>query len=96
MDDFSWPIFLIGLLISCIWWTGAALAWWRRRGMLTAGLIGAGVVGVVFSATSAGADLPQLLVEIASILRGPVAGLLVASFIAHQPKNAPRPARWTY
>lgn len=88
-------VFIVGFATTLIWWAGAALAYWRKRSMLFAGLTLAGAVGLVITFANAGAGVPTWLLDLSLILRGPVAALLVASFIAHQPKHAPRPDRWT-
>lgn len=92
---FSGALALIGLWITLLWWVGAAYAYWRRRWMLTAAFFLAGLVGIVFSYTAAGSDIPRWLEWTASLARGPVAAMFVASFIFNQPRGSSRPTRWS-
>lgn len=93
--DFSWPILAAGAARSCIWFAGAALAYYRRRWMVTAGMTGAGLTAIPFALLSANAHLPQVVIDIAAYTATPVVLLLVGGFMVHQPKHAPRPPRWT-
>ena len=92
-SDLRVDILANGLLVSTIWYVGAYFAWWRRRWMLTVGLILAGSTAVAFTILSAGGDLPGWVVAVASYARTPVALLLVGSFVWNQPRGG-RPQSW--
>lgn len=95
-SDFSISLTLVGVLVTFTWWYGACIAWRRKRWMLTIGTLGAGLAAIVFTCTSSGIPIPTWLVDGASVLRAPIAFLLVGSFLANQPRwHVPRPPRWT-
>lgn len=93
MDELRLDIIANGILVTAIWWVGAYFAWYRKRWMLTIGLTLAGLTAAVFTIVSAGGAPPQLVIEVASYLRTPVALLLVGSFIWNQPRGE-RPKQW--
>lgn len=93
--DFSLAIFLVGLVRVFVWWAGAALAWYRKRWAVCAGFALAGCNAIIFSFTSAQAEVPAGLADTSAVLGTPIVGLIVFGFIAAQPKRARRPHRWS-
>lgn len=93
--DFSLILLLSGLALPLILGYGAILAYWRRRWAVSIGFLLMGLNSVVFSFTSANAEVPETLVTFASLLRIPAVALVVFGFVVNQPKRARRPARWT-
>ena len=94
ISSFSVYLFINGLVTPVIWFAGAGLAWWRKRWAVFAGMCGAGLVGVVSAVLYAGGEVSPTLMDIAGFARAPVVGLLVAGFIAAQPRRVPRPPKW--
>jgi hypothetical protein len=95
MDSSELVTYATGVLTTLIWFCGAAFAWYRRRALLVPGFMLAGVVTLAITlATAFPGLLPRETLELALAARVLVAGLIVGSFIAAQPRYAGRPHRW--
>ncbi len=92
--DIDWVLFAVGFVRVLIWWIGAVLALYRKRYLLTVGFGLAGLAAIPLTFDHAQAPIDQNLVDVAWLVSTVAVGLIVASFVAVQPRRLERPTRW--